>query len=129
MTPGEKHIFVANDNDDFLALMESLLTDEFYRVTTCRLGRDSYQEIKSLHPDLVILDLRIPDFDGWQILQLLKLDPHTSTMPVLICSAAVAEVRATEQRLREQGCDILLKPFNLDELLDKVRALICAHPV
>jgi DNA-binding response OmpR family regulator len=77
----------------------------------------------------VILDLRMPDFDGWQILQLLKLDPQTCTVPVLICSAAVAEVRATEERLREQGCDILLKPFNLDELLDKVCALLCGHPV
>jgi CheY-like chemotaxis protein len=134
MEPHRKHVFVADDNQDFLDLLDTLLSDEGYRVTTCMLGTDSYRQIKELRPALVILDLKMPAVDGWQVLQTLKLDPETAQLPILVCSAAVAEVTAAQERLREQGCDVLLKPFNLDELLEKVESLTasshdqCAGP-
>ena len=119
-----KKIVVVNDNQDFLELIETLLTDEKYRVRICQFGDAAYQFIKDEQPELLILDVRMVGIDEWQILDMVKLDPETSQIPVIVCSAAVREIEAAEARLREQNCDVLLKPFNIDELVEKVRGRI-----
>ena len=119
--PSTKKIVVVNDNPDFLELVETLLRDENYNVRVCQFGDQAYRFIKDERPELLILDVRMVGVDEWQVLDMVKLDPQTSSIPVIVCSAAVREIQAAEQRLREQNCDVLLKPFNIDELLDKVR--------
>lgn len=122
--PGRgKSIVVINDSPELLELAEMLLGDEEYEVKVAAIGTGAYDLIRASRPDLVILDVRLPDVSGWDILQSLKLDPETAHMPVLVCSAAVQELRALESRLARIGIDILLKPFAIDALLAKVRAL------
>jgi hypothetical protein len=52
-----------------------------------------------------------------------KLDPSTAPVPVLVCTGAVQELREREPWLREQGCEVLLTPFDIEELLEKVERL------
>jgi CheY-like chemotaxis protein len=122
--PATKKIIVVNDNPEFLELVETLLAEERYDVVICQYGDRAYQLIKDEQPGLVILDIRMVGVDEWQVLDMIKLDPATAGIPVIICSAAVREIQAAEERLREQNCDVLLKPFNIEELVDKVRARI-----
>ena len=58
------------------------------------------------------------------VLELMRLDPETANIPVIICSADTQRIRDKEAYLREKGCDILEKPFLLEDLLAKVRAFI-----
>ena len=122
--PSTKKIVVVNDNPEFLELVETLLSDENYCVRVCQFGDRAYQFIKDEMPELLILDIRMVGVDEWQVLDMIKLDPETSQIPVIVCSAAVREIQDAEARLREQNCDILLKPFNIDELVEKVRGQI-----
>jgi CheY-like chemotaxis protein len=122
--PATKKIVVVNDNPEFLELVETLLSEERYDVVVCQFGDRAYQLIKELLPGLVILDVRMVGVDEWQVLDMIKLDPETAAIPVIVCSAAVREIEAAEARLQEQNCDVLLKPFNIDELVAKVRARI-----
>ncbi len=119
--PSTKKIVVVNENQDFLELVETLLTDEKYHVRVCQFGDQAYQFVKDAQPELLILDIRMVGIDEWQILDMVKLDPATSQIPVIICSAAAREIQDAEARLREQNCDVLLKRFNIDELVEKVR--------
>jgi DNA-binding response OmpR family regulator len=119
-----KTIVVVNDSPDLLELAEILLRDEDYDVKVALVGAGVLDLIRSTLPDLLILDIRLPDVSGWDILQSLKLDARTSPIPVLVCSAAVDELRALEGRLARMGVDVLIKPFAIDTLLEKVRALI-----
>ena len=119
--PATKKIVAVNDSQEFLELIETLLREEDYNVRVCQYGDRAYQFIKDEQPDLVILDIRMVGVAEWQVLDMLKLDPETAHIPVLVCSAAVREIQAAEARLREQNCDVLLKPFDIDELLAKVR--------
>jgi CheY-like chemotaxis protein len=119
-----KKIVVVNDNPEFLELVETLLSEERYAVSVCVHGDKAYQLIKAERPNLVILDVRMVGVDEWQVLDMIKLDPDTADIPVIVCSAAVREIEAAEARLREQKCDILLKPFNIDELIAKVQTHI-----
>jgi DNA-binding response OmpR family regulator len=119
----KKHrVIVINDDTDFLTLMSELLTEiEGYDVQTCREGDRAYQFVKEEQPDLVILDIRIEGQDaGWAILECLTLDPKTSGIPLIICSAAIRELQSHEELLDRYGIDVLMKPFDLDALLEKV---------
>ncbi len=112
-------IAVANDDTDFLALMGELLRDEGYRVSIHRVAKNAYDELKAALPDLVVLDIHMETPEaGWT---LLTLEPTLSRIPVVVCSADVVALRAKTENLRAHGCDILEKPFDLDDLLEKVR--------
>jgi DNA-binding response OmpR family regulator len=119
-----KTIVVINDSPELLELAELLLREEEYDVKVGLLGTGALELIRTTRPDLVILDVRLPDVSGWDVLQALKLDPQTSAIPILVCSAAVQELRSLESQLSRIGVDVLIKPFAIDSLLDKVRNLI-----
>ena len=118
-------IAVVNDDTVFLKLMHDLLTDEGFRVVLHIEGSGAYQRIKQEIPDLVILDIRIEQPEpGWVTLDLLRLDPATTAIPVLVCSADTRQLRAKAIRLRELRCDTIEKPFDLDDLLAKIREIL-----
>ena len=121
-------IVVVNDDTDFLSLMTDLLTDiGGYEVEVCREGNRSYQFVKDQKPDLVILDIRIDGQEmGWTILECLTLDPVTRPIPLIVCSAAIRELRDHQDYLSQYGVDILPKPFDLDHLLEKVAAALAS---
>ena len=119
-------IVVVNDDTDFLSLMTDLLTDiGGYAVEVCREGNRAYQFVKDQAPDLVILDIRIDGQEaGWTILECLTLDPATRPIPLIVCSAAIRELRDHQEYLSQYGVDVLPKPFDLDHLLEKVAAAL-----
>ena len=119
-----KTIVVVNDSPELLELAEMLLGDEDFDVKVALKGAGALELIRTTLPDVVILDIRLPDVSGWDILQALKLDPKTSAIPVLVCSAAVQELRTLDAQLARMGVDVLVKPFAIDTLLEKVRKLI-----
>ena len=123
-----KSVVVVNDSPELLELAEILLQDEDFDVKVSLTGSKALELIRTTLPDVVILDVRLPDVSGWDILQAMKLDPRTASIPVLVCSAAVQELRELEPRLATMGVDVLIKPFAIDTLLAKVRALANQEP-
>jgi DNA-binding response OmpR family regulator len=118
-------IAVINDDTAFLELMQDLLTDVGYDVALYKEGVAAHQQVLQNPPHLIILDVRIerPD-SGWQVLEMLRLHPESSTIPVIVCSADVIQLRSKIDMLRAQGYDTLEKPFDLDTLLDMVNEKI-----
>ena len=118
-------IAVVNDDEAYLNLMDDLLTGEGYQTVLLTEGDPAYQAIRKEMPHLVILDIRLEHSEaGWTILESLRLDPAIRDTPVIICSADAQFLQAKAHLLREKGCDILEKPFNLEDLLAKVQAAI-----
>jgi CheY-like chemotaxis protein len=117
-------IMVVNDSVEFLQLMEDLLTDQGYEVSIVERGAGTREAAKRLRPDLLIIDVRMPDLDGFEVLNLLQLDPDTAAIPVLVCTAAVQDVQIQEPMLRDRGIPVLFKPFDIDELLNTVGRLL-----
>ncbi len=121
-------IAVVNNDTDFLNLMEELLSMEGYRTFICREGDHAYAMIKEVRPSLVVLDIRLEHAEtGWNILELLRLDPTTTNIPVIVCSADTPFLRAKAPALNELRCDTLEKPFDLDMLLEKVVHALRKH--
>ncbi|MGE3910842.1 MAG: two-component system response regulator [Chloroflexota bacterium] len=119
-----KSIIVINDSPELLELAEMLLRDEDFDVKVALMGNGALELIRSSRPDAVILDVRLPDISGWDVLQALKLDPVTAAIPVLVCTAAMQEVKTLESQLMSMGVDILMKPFAIDALIRKVRQMM-----
>jgi DNA-binding response OmpR family regulator len=97
------------------------LQDEGYDVIMLQASDNAYNEIKQAAPDLVTLDFTLEHPDaGWRVLQLLKLDPETAEMPVIVCSADHRLLRERRTQIEEMGCYIVEKPFDLDTILSAV---------
>ena len=111
-----------NDDTDFLALMEQVLTDEGYDVDLMRGLKDAHDHIRATQPDLVICDIVMKDEErGWDLVELLTLDPQTTAIPLIVCSAAVASLAERREVLAEQGIRAIAKPFDLSRLVDVIR--------
>jgi CheY-like chemotaxis protein len=114
-------IAVVNNDTEFLELMQDLLSVEGYRTVICKEGDKAYSLVKEIQPSLVVLDIRMDQPEtGWTILELLRLDPQTTQIPVIVCSADAPFLREKAATLHSLRCDVLEKPFDLESLLDKV---------
>ena len=118
-------IAVVNEDTVFLTLMADLLTAQGYNITLCKESTTAYEIIKRERPDLVILDIRREHQEGgWTVLELLTLDPGTTSIPVIVTSADTAGLKEQQANLREQGNTIMPKPFDLERLLEQISEII-----
>ncbi len=116
-------ITVVNNDTAFLNLMSDLLGDEGYRITVLTVSDQAYDMIRKDKPDLVILDIGTEQEDtAWTVLNLLRLDPETANIPVIVASVDGKLLKLKEEQLKSKKCEILEKPFELEELLIRVRA-------
>ena len=116
-----RHILVVNDTQEILDLFRDILEEEGYHVSLYSYAVNDLAEIKRIAPDLIILDFIIGGEDsGWQLLQKLKMDRQTMTIPVIVCTAAIRLDQELEGRLRTKNVAVLLKPFDIDDLITQV---------
>jgi DNA-binding response OmpR family regulator len=121
--PNSYKALVIDDDPQFVELMQSLLAAEGYQVASCTRGADALSTAREVRPDVITLDLRMPGHSGWEVLQELHGDPDLAGVPVLVISAAGAELAETTDKLRDLGYEdvgILVKPFEIDELLSRL---------
>ncbi|MDD5089985.1 MAG: response regulator [Candidatus Wallbacteria bacterium] len=119
-----KHrILVIDDEPDILKLIRVNLEMEGMKVLTAQSGLDGLEIIKSEKIDLVILDVMMPDINGYQICQLLKEDEKYCDIPVVILTA---KVRKSDQFWSKKigACLYLAKPFEPMHLVEKVREIL-----
>jgi len=116
-------VLVVEDEPDIAALIAYQLTRDGYRVETAATGTDALVAVSREIPDLVVLDRMLPGISGDEVLQSLRNDPATKTVPILVLTAK----REQEDRIEglELGADdYLTKPFSPRELLLRVRAIL-----
>lgn len=109
--------------------MRRVLEDEQYQVSILQEGKDAFARVKSIPPDLLILDLKLGDASGQEILKQLKSDTATADVPVIIYTAAVLEADEVSSMIEGDpqfynNVCLLRKPFELTVLLDKVEELL-----
>jgi DNA-binding response OmpR family regulator len=109
--------------------MRRVLEDEQYLVSILQDGKDAFVQVKSMLPDLLILDLKLGDMSGQEILKQVKSDPTTADVPVIVYTAAVLEADEVTRLINGEpefyrSVCLLRKPFELETLLDKVEELL-----
>ena len=120
-------ILVVDDTPALLDVVRTALEGEGYRVVTCLESREAVRLALQERPDVVMLNVVMPEVSGWEVLAQLRADPDFARTPVIVCTAYVAEAlgRLAELRGPDQHLGLLPKPFELEELLEVV-ASVCA---
>jgi signal transduction histidine kinase len=120
MTAGKGEILVVDDEPDALALLTSVLTEAGYRVRPADSGSLALASVATSAPDLILLDMRMPDMDGLEACRQLKARKESSEIPVVFVSgSADAETRVAGLELG--AVDFVIKPFDRAELLARIR--------
>ncbi|MBI2955139.1 MAG: response regulator [Chloroflexi bacterium] len=115
-----KKIAVIDDSREFVQFCQDLLESEGYEVLPSVGSLRAYEIVKHGKPDLVMVDIMMPGRSGWELIDILRMDPETKDIPIIISTA----VRAATARLAGTKYDVLKKPFEVHELLAKVKKLI-----
>lgn len=118
-----KRILVVDDDPTALRLIGYSLQQEGYDVLTAANGLDGLAQARQLHPDLIILDIMMPDLDGFEVCRRLRADPATRRLPVLMLTAK-GQVADKVAGFRAGADDYLVKPADPGELVARVAALL-----
>ncbi|MEM8829446.1 MAG: response regulator [Cyanobacteria bacterium P01_G01_bin.19] len=113
-------VLAIDDNQDNLLLMDLILSQDGYWVEKACSGKEGIAKIHALIPDLIILDLMMPDMTGLEVIKAIKAHPHLSQIPVLICTANV-QAKKIDLLPADSVC---YKPFDIDDMLFRVKSLI-----
>lgn len=115
-----KKILVIDDEKDLITLISARLKGHGFEVVSALEGPTGIRKAIVDRPDLIILDLMMPEMDGYEVARRLAGDPVTSTIPVIVLTAAVGPDLG--QKVSEvKAADYLTKPFKADELLEKIK--------
>lgn len=120
------HILVVDDEPSILRALRTILTRHDYRVEVAESGRQAIESYARRRPDLILLDLGLPDMDGLEVIREIRAQAAT---PVVVLSVRGAE-RDKVAALDLGADDYLTKPFGVDELLARIRVALrhAAHP-
>jgi CheY-like chemotaxis protein len=116
-------ILVVDDNDMNLMLIAKILELEGYQVASARNGKEAIQSVLDKMPDLAILDVMMPDMDGYELCQKLRQPPLNVAVPIVLLTAMSSDMER-EQAMKAGANDIWSKPFDMDLFRRKVGDLL-----
>jgi two-component system, OmpR family, alkaline phosphatase synthesis response regulator PhoP len=116
-------ILVVDDEPEAVELVEFNLKQAGYAVITAVDGAEALKKAHAHRPDLIILDVMLPEMDGFEACKVLRLDPATARVPIIMLTAKAAEIDRV-LGLELGADDYLTKPFSPKELVARVRAVL-----
>jgi CheY-like chemotaxis protein len=120
---GRRLVLVADDEQDILALVTTILERAGYEVLAVRDGAEALAAVRDRRPDLAVLDISMPELDGLEVLRRLRADTATSELPVVLLSAQAQE--ADVARGFATGASAYVKkPFSPRDLTERVDELL-----
>lgn len=115
-------VLVVDDVPENVRLLEAILTSHGYAVISAASGREALDRVMADPADLVLLDIQMPEMNGYEVCRRLREVPATEFLPVVMVTSSDSEVRS--EAIEAGADDFITKPFNQQELLARVRSLI-----
>jgi len=118
-----KNILIVDDDPTLLDMVQSFLTNEGYNASTCKDGTEALERVSSDALDLIILDLKLPDIDGYEVCKRIRQSPGQGNIPIIMLTGYTT----VEDKIRgiEEGADdYITKPFHLSELKARIEMVL-----
>jgi len=128
----EKTIIYIEDDPEMIDLVTLILRPKGFKVKGADGGRDGLDKVAQEKPDLILLDLMMPDMDGWEVYHQLKADEATSTTPVIIITAKSQAIDQVLGLYIAMVDDYISKPFHPQQLVESIQKVLArkesSHP-
>jgi len=122
-----KNVLVVEDEANILKLVSVNLASRGYQVSEAKSGTEALNQLRVSSPSLMILDIKLSDFTGWELLKLIKIEPLINMIcPVLIMTASISET-SIDLETYPNVVEILIKPFSVARLVTAVERSIGDH--
>ena len=122
-----KCVLIVEDNALNMKLFSAMLSSQGYEVLQAEDGSRALDMARGRHPDLIIMDLQLPDMSGLDVTRMLKADDDTRDIAIIATTAYA--LRGDEEKIRASGCDgYMAKPIAVSNLLDLIETLITRSP-
>ena len=116
-------ILCVEDSEDNLFALHKRLSLAGFEVKVAANGKEGVDWAKTLQPDLIVMDLRLPGLDGWEATRRLKNQPETKHIPVIVVTADVS--KESREKAFAAGCDDFeTKPVQFEKLVKKIRSFL-----
>jgi DNA-binding response OmpR family regulator len=115
-----KMILYIEDDQEMIELIRLILRRRGFEIRGANSGKEGLEIIRKDHPDLLLLDLMMPEMDGWEVYQQLKADEATKNIPVIIVTAKVQSIDKVLGLHIAKVDDYIAKPFSPQELLTSI---------
>jgi two-component system, OmpR family, alkaline phosphatase synthesis response regulator PhoP len=120
-----KKILIVDDNENIREALSYLLEDEGYKLWIAKDGVEALREVKNIRPDIMILDIMMPELNGYDVCRIIKNDPELKKTYVIMLTGK--GLVAEQERGKEAGADeYIVKPFNPMEILAKIKGLLAS---
>ncbi len=119
-----KRILCIEDEQEMIDLIRLILTRRGFEVKGANGGKEGLESIRTERPDLVLLDLMMPDMDGWEVYQQMKADEATRNIPVIVVTAKAQSIDKVLGLHIAKVDDYIAKPFSPQELMNSVDAVL-----
>ncbi len=120
----QKRILCIEDEPEMIDLIRLILGRRGFEVSGATGGKAGLDAVRAEHPDLVLLDLMMPDMDGWEVYQQLKADDSTRGIPVIVVTAKAQSIDKVLGLHIAKVDDYITKPFGPQELLESVEEVL-----
>lgn len=119
INPSEYKILIVDDVMSNVLLLKVLLTNEKFMIATANNGRHALEQVEATNPDLILLDVMMPDMNGFEVAQKLKANPQTADIPIIFLTALNSTADIVKG-FQVGANDFISKPFNKEELIIRV---------
>jgi DNA-binding response OmpR family regulator len=119
-----KHIVCIEDEPEMIELIRLILGRRGFDVHGAAGGKEGLQKVREMLPDLVLLDLMMPEMDGWEVYQQMKADVSTRDIPVIVVTARAQNIDKVLGLHIAKVDDYIAKPFGPQELMDSVEKIL-----
>ena len=117
-------VLYIEDHPDNMTLVRRILQSESYTLIEARTGFQGLFFAENQDIDLILLDVNLPDIDGYEVARRLRASPKTALAKIPIIAVTANAMKGDAQKAFDAGCDLYIsKPFNIQELIEKVRNL------
>ena len=123
INPSEYKILIVDDVMSNVLLLKVLLTNEKFAIATASNGRQALEQVDKENPDLVLLDVMMPDMSGFEVAQHLKANPKTADIPIIFLTAKTLKEDILEG-FKIGADDYITKPFSMEELTFRIEAIL-----
>jgi len=124
MTDSIRRVVYIEDEQEMIDLVGLILSRRRFEVIGATAGREGLDVVRRELPDVILLDLMMPDMDGWEVYQQIKADENTKSIPVIVITAKAQNIDKVLGLHIAKVDDYIAKPFNPEELIQSLERIL-----